>query len=328
MENFASNFSHVKILFGAKDSSNPRCAHGPTLLMERGESRFYACAAYRSRKECDFYLTEGEALGQAKQMRIKASVKQMLEGREHSAMYSAVQKAVEEKEEFNLCQGCDKVVEEASCCGETTIVTKQMLNRPSTFLMPKVLSIIHPCCSQSFTHDLGRPQTRKKRSTFSHREPLNFSKILFQDLGSLMCSALGVPLSLRFFLQQLDLCFWTLILDCRYITFCYWRSNCSSMYSIRQAFHPPEKFIWFNFFNSHAFHGEKADAVLQNFLINSEKLVVIIDPPFGAKTELIWESLDRLKRRAEMLSCSVTISFLWVFPYFMEKQVCWKISFV
>merc|ERR1711974_478759 len=48
---------------------------------------------------------------------------------------------------------------------------------------------------------------------------------------------------------------------------------------------------------------------------------VIIDPPFGAKTELIWESLDRLKQRAEMLSCSVSIFFLWVFPYFMEKQV-------
>ena len=92
-----------------------------------------------------------------------------------------------------------------------------------------------------------------------------------------------------------------------------------------QAFHPPDKFIWFNFFNSHAFHGDKADAVLQNFLINSEKLVVIIDPPFGAKTELIWESLARLKKRAEMLSYSVTISFLWVFPYFMEKQVCYRI---
>ena len=162
MENFASNFSHVKILFGDKDSSNPRCAHGPTLLMERGESRFYACAAYRSRKECDFYLTEGEALGQAKQMRIKASVKQMLEGKDHSVMYSKVQKAVEKNEEFNLCRGCDKVLEEESCCGETTIVTKQMLNRPSTFLMPKVLSIIHPCCS---TLPIILAGDRQERST-------------------------------------------------------------------------------------------------------------------------------------------------------------------
>ena len=140
MENFASNFSHVKILFGPKDSSNPRCSHGPTLLMERGESRFYACAAYRSRKECDFYLAEGETLGQAKQTRIKASVKQMVEGRGHSAMFSAVQKALEKKEEFNLCQGCDKVVEEESCCGEFITVNKQMLCRPSTFLKPKVFT--------------------------------------------------------------------------------------------------------------------------------------------------------------------------------------------
>jgi len=283
MENFASNFSHVKILFGDKDSSNPRCAHGPTLLMERGESRFYACAAYRSRKECDFYLTEGEALGQAKQMRIKASVKQMLEGKDHSVMYSKVQKAVEKKEEFNLCRGCDKVLEEESCCGETTIVTKQMLNRPSTFLMPKA--------------------TDKKEAQhfFSSRTSEFFqetvSRLGFTDVLCVGCPSVFeiLPPATRSLLLDLD--------------------------PRLQAFHPPEKFIWFNFFNSHAFHGEKADAVLQNFLINSEKLVVIIDPPFGAKTELIWESLDRLKRRAEMLSCSVTISFLWVFPYFMEKQV-------
>ena len=146
MENFASNFSHVKIIFGAKDSSNPRCAHGPTLLMERGASRFYACAAYRSRKECDFYLAEGELLGQAKQSRIKAAVKQMLEGREHIAMFAAVQKAVEKKDELKLCQGCDKVLEgeDGSCCGEIIIVTKQMINKPSTFLVPKVLSNIQP----------------------------------------------------------------------------------------------------------------------------------------------------------------------------------------
>ena len=53
--------------------------------------------------------------------------------------------------------------------------------------------------------------------------------------------------------------------------------------------------------------------------------MVIIDPPFGAKTELIWHSLERLKKRAEMLSCSVSMSFLWVFPYFMEKQVLLKV---
>ena len=80
--------------------------------------------------------------------------------------------------------------------------------------------------------------------------------------------------------------------------------------------------------NSHAFHGEKADNVLQNFLINSEKLAVIIDPPLGAKTELIWESLARLKQRAEMLSCSVTISYIWVFLTSWRSRFAGKLSFV
>ena len=109
--------------------------------MERGASRFYACAAYRSRKECDFYLAEGETLGQAKQSRIKAIVKQMLEGKDHNAMYSTVRKAVGNHPEFHLCQGCDKVVEGETCCGEITKVNKQMLSKPSSFLMPKVETI-------------------------------------------------------------------------------------------------------------------------------------------------------------------------------------------
>ena len=70
----------------------------------------------------------------------------------------------------------------------------------------------------------------------------------------------------------------------------YW--NHSNICSIFQAFHPPEKFIWFNY-NSHAFHGKKTDTDLQNCLINSEKLAVITDPPFGSKTELICQELNQ-----------------------------------
>lgn len=41
------DFSQVKMIFGDEDSKNPRCPHGPCLLMERQEKRFYACSAYR-----------------------------------------------------------------------------------------------------------------------------------------------------------------------------------------------------------------------------------------------------------------------------------------
>jgi hypothetical protein len=41
------NFGQVKMIFGAEDAANPRCPHGPSLLMEREDKRFYACSAYR-----------------------------------------------------------------------------------------------------------------------------------------------------------------------------------------------------------------------------------------------------------------------------------------
>ena len=88
-----------------------------------------------------------------------------------------------------------------------------------------------------------------------------------------------------------------------------------------QAFYPPEKFIWYNFFNGHCFNGEQPKTVLQNFLISAEKLLIILDPPFGAKTELISHSLDRVRHQVEQLSFSARVSVAWVFPYFMEKQV-------
>jgi hypothetical protein len=88
-----------------------------------------------------------------------------------------------------------------------------------------------------------------------------------------------------------------------------------------QAFYPPEKFIWYNFFNGHCFHGEQPKTVLQNFLISAEKLLIILDPPFGAKTELIAHSLDRVRDQVEQLSFSARVTVAWVFPYFMEKQV-------
>ena len=39
--------------------SNPWCPHGPTLLFERSGKKFYACAAFRQRKDCSAYFEFG-----------------------------------------------------------------------------------------------------------------------------------------------------------------------------------------------------------------------------------------------------------------------------
>jgi len=86
-------------------------------------------------------------------------------------------------------------------------------------------------------------------------------------------------------------------------------------------FYDENQFLWTNFFNGHFFHGERSSNIFQNFLINAEKLLIVVDPPFGAKTELIYHCLSRIKDQLAMLNMNAKVNLIWVFPYFMERQV-------
>ena len=166
-------FGQVKMIFGPEDSANPRCPHGPSLLMEREDKRFYACSAYRfgsphslyalfcflglnfyiwyndysrNRRDCDFYHPGGEKLGQAKQFRMSQAGKALVAGKGHKEMLEGVRRGLEEGGgSVQFCQRCGGVgrallAEGAQCCqeAELTTVTKEEARRPSTVLQPKV----------------------------------------------------------------------------------------------------------------------------------------------------------------------------------------------
>ena len=60
-------------------------------------------------------------------------------------------------------------------------------------------------------------------------------------------------------------------------------------------FYSSDHFLWYNLLNGHFFfHGEESSTVFRDFLISCDKLLILLDPPFGAKTELISHSLDRI----------------------------------
>ena len=59
-------------------------------------------------------------------------------------------------------------------------------------------------------------------------------------------------------------------------------------------FYDESQFLWTNFFNGHFFRGESR-TTFQNFLINADRLLIVVDPPFGAKSELIHHCLSRIK---------------------------------
>ena len=86
-----------------------------------------------------------------------------------------------------------------------------------------------------------------------------------------------------------------------------------------QAFHPPSAFLWYNMFNGHSFHGDST--VLRDFIISASKLLIMVDPPFGAKAELVWRAVQRFREQVEALNISASVWVVWVFPYFMERQV-------
>merc|ERR1719483_262123 len=86
-------------------------------------------------------------------------------------------------------------------------------------------------------------------------------------------------------------------------------------------FYSQDEFIWYNFFNGHFFKGSEYAKRFQNFLINCDKLLIILDPPFGAKTALIHNSLTRVLDQLSSLSITATPHSMWIFPYYMERQI-------
>jgi hypothetical protein len=87
----------------------------------------------------------------------------------------------------------------------------------------------------------------------------------------------------------------------------------------------PLDFCWFNMMNFHFFHPDSGSSVYRDFLSElanggSNSLAIVLDPPFGARHEILAASLQRIRRDALRLG-KVSTTLFWIFPYFMEKKL-------
>lgn len=78
-----------------------------------------------------------------------------------------------------------------------------------------------------------------------------------------------------------------------------------------------EKFCHYNMFNHH-FFDLKSQNIYQKEQNKSHKSVLVVtDPPFGGRPELIGNSLKLIKEDFGSLDFHV----IWIFPYYMESQI-------
>jgi hypothetical protein len=88
----------------------------------------------------------------------------------------------------------------------------------------------------------------------------------------------------------------------------------------------PLDFCWFNMMNFHFFHPDSGTSVYRDFLSElangggNNSLAIVLDPPFGARHEILAASLQRIRRDALRMG-KISPTLFWIFPYFMEKKL-------
>ena len=97
------------------------------------------------------------------------------------------------------------------------------------------------------------------------------------------------------------------------------------VYCILAGLLGPLDFCWFNMMNFHFFHGPSSRTVLASFLRSSgSSLAIVLDPPFGARPELVTHTINSITAEARKLGggkAGGKPKLFWVFPYFMEKKL-------
>lgn len=90
-------------------------------------------------------------------------------------------------------------------------------------------------------------------------------------------------------------------------------------------FFGPEQFCHYNMFNNYFFDGKKSKRILKNYLCEkqNEKLVILLDPPFGGMIDAISYTLKKINKCWQKINNKVegNVSIMWFFPYFHEARI-------
>ncbi|XP_013389825.1 zinc finger CCHC domain-containing protein 4 [Lingula anatina] len=288
------------VLFDRKKAA-PHCPHGPTLLFEKYDKegkygkQFYACSACRDRKDCNFFQWADEKITPARQnARVKYNTSQQPQS-SHKLLYHRLKKFRKLKEvERKFCNICNQLLlpdDLSQHQGHELIfpVTNSMLIKPCSLLQP-----------------LENKKTNAQY--FFSEKTVQFTVNCLMKLGFEKVLCIGAPriheaIQSSSRSQKME----TLLLD---------------MDHRYEQFYQLDQFCRYNMFNHHFFRGDKSREVYTQFIGLPGKLVVVSDPPFGGRVEVLAHTLGLItKEWQEVTGAKKELPVLLFFPYFLEPRI-------
>ncbi|XP_069781131.1 rRNA N6-adenosine-methyltransferase ZCCHC4 isoform X2 [Narcine bancroftii] len=288
------------------ESEAPLCPHGPTLLFakinrkKKEARRFYACAACRDRKDCNFFQWENEKVSLTRQLARKEFNQSRQPPFTHKQYVERYQQFVSLPLANRVfCLDCQLLLLPRDWGKHASHhrlgdVSLQQLRRPSHLLLP-----------------LENKKTNAQY-LFADRT-CQFLLDLIVSLGFRKVLCVGTPrlhelIKLHQFEKNSPVIKSQLLdIDFRY-----------------SQFYSEEEFCHYNMFNHYFFGGKSAFEASQTFLCqeNGESVIMVTDPPFGGLVEALAHSFKKI---VAMWKTSQNkdeeLPIFWIFPYFFEARI-------
>ncbi|RZF37038.1 hypothetical protein LSTR_LSTR004726 [Laodelphax striatellus] len=274
--------------------SNPHCPHGPTLLYKRmsggKETRqYYACSSYQNRKDCSFMFSNKTVEERKRQIVIKER-KRLFPG-DFTELGERLErlKMLKPSERF-FCATCSTLIflEEQNEHTEHILkndVTDHLLTHPSQLLLLQ---------SDSKREAQFMFSVNAVEVILSGLKALNFNKII----------CMGTPTIHERIMENKDGMESILLdIDHRYL-----------------QFYASGQFCWFNMMNCFPMKGQHTFDRVVDFL-HSDNVVVLMDPPFSARSEPLAYTLTKLDSIYQQQMRENPLPVVWIFPYFKEKDI-------
>jgi len=271
---------------------NPRCPHGPSILFEdtvKGKKRkYWACSAYRDKKSCDFYVSKKQKITQGTRFKWEENEKIFMRYKDHKVRYA---KLAEFKRSGvatgSFCQTCEVI------CDPTGHPEAHKLSEfdAKDLVTPTKLLV-------------AKSENKKEAQYFFNSDTLGYLKDAIKSTGVTHVLCLGTPTLFQALPKSINKLL--LDIDSRYL-----------------GLLSPEEFCWSNMMNFHFFQPQISLSRLQEFIRSSNSsLAVIVDPPFGARPELIINTLNNINTIIKKSGVKfIQPNIFWVFPYFHEKKL-------